>query len=98
MVLAASAALLSVACGLQAQTPGMSGYLTDARGQVLRNANYMCWHTGYWTPSAAIAECEPDLVARPVAAAKPSPPAAGEKQPVADKSRDARAREMAGRR
>jgi len=50
----------------RAQATGKSAYLTDTRGDVVRNATYLCWHTGYWTPAAAIAECDPDLVPRPV--------------------------------
>jgi OOP family OmpA-OmpF porin len=47
--------------------------VTDQRGTVVRNATYLCWHTGYWTPAAAIAECDPDLVAKPVAPPPPAP-------------------------
>jgi OOP family OmpA-OmpF porin len=33
----------------------------------------LCWRTGYWAPSNAILECDPDLVPKPV---PPAPPAA----------------------
>jgi hypothetical protein len=70
-------ALAVVPLVLGAQQAGPSAYVTDQAGSALRNTNYLCWHTGYWTPAAAIAECDPDLVARPSAKAA-SPP---EKEP-----------------
>jgi OOP family OmpA-OmpF porin len=51
-------------------TPANSGYLTDQRGEAVRSGYGLCWHTGYWTPALANAECDPDLVARPMAAVK----------------------------
>ncbi len=38
------------------------GYLTDTRGNLVKNNYNECWRTGYWTPAMAIAECDPDLV------------------------------------
>jgi len=38
------------------------GYWIDTRGNVVRNNYNECWHTGYWTPAMAIAECDPNLV------------------------------------
>lgn len=46
-----------------------SAYLTDQRNNVVRNATGLCWRTGYWTPAQAIAECDPDLVPKKIAAA-----------------------------
>ncbi|GBG02732.1 hypothetical protein AZSI13_20590 [Azospira sp. I13] len=46
----------------QAQTTDKSAYLTDVRNEVARSGFGLCWRTGYWTPAAAIAECDPDLV------------------------------------
>jgi len=37
------------------------GYLTDTRGNVVKSGYGLCWHTGFWTPAMAIAECDPDL-------------------------------------
>ena len=37
------------------------GYWIDTRGNVVRNNYNECWHTGYWTPAMAIAECDPNL-------------------------------------
>ena len=54
------------------------GYLTDTRGDVVRSGTGLCWHTGFWTPAMAIAECDPDLVKKdePKMAEAPAPAAA----------------------
>lgn len=49
------------------------GYVTDARGSVVRSGHGLCWKTGYWTPASATAECDPELAPKPKVA---------EKQPV----------------
>lgn len=59
----------------QAQNTDKGAYLTDVRNEVARSGFGLCWRTSYWTPAAAIAECDPDLV-KPAAAAK-APEAAG---------------------
>ncbi len=75
-------AMLLGACALlcafvaHGQASGPPGHLTDTRGTVVRNATYLCWHTGSWSPAAAIAECDPDLVARPRPLASTEPAAA----------------------
>jgi OOP family OmpA-OmpF porin len=60
--------------------PANTGYLTDQRGNVVKSGFGLCWHTSYWTPALANAECDPDLMAKPVAPAKVAdatpPPAA----------------------
>lgn len=48
--------------------PTKEGYLIDQRGEVVKSGFGLCWRTGYWTPALAIAECDPDLVAKPMAA------------------------------
>ena len=61
---------------IKAATP-VSGYVQDARGNIVRDPFGLCWRTGYFTPALAQAECDPDLVPKPVAAvAPPAPPAA----------------------
>jgi len=49
---------------------------------VLKSATYngakglagnLCWRTGYWAPSMAIAQCDPDLVPKPAPAPAPAP-------------------------
>jgi len=39
-----------------------AGYWYDNAGNVWKNSYKECWRAGYWTPSMAIAECDPDLV------------------------------------
>lgn len=46
-----------------------TGYVIDSRGVVAKSGTGLCWRTGYWTPAMAIAECDPDLAAKPAAAA-----------------------------
>jgi OOP family OmpA-OmpF porin len=65
-------ALCSVSVGALAQTP--NGYVQSQPG-TLRAQNYgTCVRTGYWAPSMATAECDPDLVPKPPAAPKPAAP------------------------
>ncbi len=83
MFLGAFALLCAFVAHGQVNAP--PGYLTDTRGTVVRNATYLCWHTGNWSPAAAIAECDPDLVAkpRPIAQAEPAAaPAAARPAPA----------------
>lgn len=54
--------------------PATTGYLTDQRGAVTKSGYGLCWRTGYWAPQMAIAECDPDLMPKPMAAAEPAPP------------------------
>ena len=84
---AALALLLgAAAAGAPAQSI-KDAYVQDARGEVARNSNFgdpkignLCWRTGYWSPARSIAECDPDIVPRPMAvppapAQAPPPPA-----------------------
>lgn len=48
------------------------GYVTDDRGAVVKSGHGLCWKTGYWTPAAATAECDPQLAPKPKLAEKPS--------------------------
>lgn len=71
-LLAASAFGLSLlSTPIAAQTGG--AYLTDAEGGVVRDTYNTCWHTSTWTPGMATPECDPSLVAKPVAVASPPP-------------------------
>lgn len=47
------------------------GYVTDSQGAAVKSSNGLCWRTGYWTPSMATAECDPDLAPRPKAVQPP---------------------------
>lgn len=73
MLLAASTiALVSLSANGAGHMANTSGYLTDTRGNVVKDAFNLCWRTGYWTPALAIAECDPDLVPKK-AEPKPAP-------------------------
>jgi OOP family OmpA-OmpF porin len=86
----ALAAIFSVSAAAQLNTTN-SGYVLSATGtpdkNTVRNSGFgdpkignLCWRTGYWAPSMAIVECDPDLMPKPapppaVAVAPPPPPA-----------------------
>ena len=93
-LMAAAGVALSVA-SVNAVAQSKQGYWTEPAGgdAVWKNATGLCWRAGYWTPAMAIAECDPDLVPKPAAPAKPATPAAPQKpaakptppKPVAEK-------------
>lgn len=66
----AAAAVLSTTA--MAQKPSV-GYVQDANGQFVRDANKFCIKTGYWTKELANHECDPDLMPKPPKAATPAP-------------------------
>ena len=90
ILLAALVALGSIATTASAQ---VVGYLTDARGGIVKDPFGLCWRTGFWTPALANAECDPDLVpkaapaapAKPAAAPAPAKPAAAAPRPTTEK-------------
>lgn len=47
------------------------GYVTDTRGNVVKNNYGECWKTGFWTPAMAIMECDPDLIKKVATAPAP---------------------------
>ena len=57
----------------QAQGSDKGAYLTDSRNEVARSGTGLCWRTGYWTPAAAIAECDGDLAKAPAKAEAAAP-------------------------
>ncbi|MSQ52975.1 MAG: OmpA family protein [Betaproteobacteria bacterium] len=79
-LLAMSALAFSAASvGTFAQTP--SGYVNNLGG-IVRAQNYgTCLRTGYWAPSMAIAECDPDLVPKPAPKPAPAPAPAAKPAP-----------------
>ena len=85
----ALAALAVLSLGIVAGTasaqidPATTGYLTDQRGVVAKSGHGLCWRTGYWTPQMAIAECDPDLMPKTVAAATPAAPPVAASAPMA---------------
>jgi OOP family OmpA-OmpF porin len=70
------AALISLALASVAASAQTDGYVVDGRNVVARSGTNLCWHTGYWTPAMAIAECDPDLVKKEMPKAAPVPMAA----------------------
>lgn len=73
------AAVLAVAAILPAAAEAQfknEGYLLDHNANIVTSANTgLCWRTGAWTPALAVAQCDPDLVKKPAADAKPAPSA-----------------------
>jgi OOP family OmpA-OmpF porin len=53
-----------VTVDLKANTP-YSAYVQDSRGVIVRNANGLCWRTGYWTPADAVPGCDAPLCVEP---------------------------------
>jgi OOP family OmpA-OmpF porin len=70
LLLAALAALASPAF---AQTVGNDGYARDASTVVVKNPFGLCWRSGQWAETKAIADCDPDYV--PKAATRVEAPA-----------------------
>jgi OOP family OmpA-OmpF porin len=64
---------LSATATFAQANPANTGYAQDSRGGVVKSGAGLCWRTGYWTPAMANAECDPDLVLKPVAAPAPPP-------------------------
>lgn len=49
-----------------AQGKAVEGNWQDSAKQLIWKNNYgECWRAGYWTPSMAVAECDPSLVKKP---------------------------------
>ncbi|MFN7085814.1 MAG: OmpA family protein [Burkholderiales bacterium] len=70
-------AALALSATAFAQDAKNQGYLVDTQGQnaIVRAAGAgVCVRTSDWTPARAVAECDPDLVKKPVAAPKVAPP------------------------
>ena len=57
------AVLPAAAC---AQTVSNDGYARDLTADVVKNPFGLCWRTAQWTETKAIAECDPDFVAKPM--------------------------------
>ena len=73
LLLTASAAATLMSVSGFAAAQGKAGYWTQAVGgdAVWKSASGQCWRAGYWTPSMAIAECDPDLVRKAAPSAPP---------------------------
>jgi OOP family OmpA-OmpF porin len=72
MRIAILAAALCLPCASPAQP--VTGYATGPGAAIWKTPYGLCWRTTAWTAASATAECDPDLVRKPVAAAPPPPP------------------------
>lgn len=64
----ASAIVAAALAPALASAQAKDGYLTDGRGDVVKASGAgVCVRNSQWTPALAIAECDPDLVKKPVA-------------------------------
>ncbi|MFN7835008.1 MAG: outer membrane protein OmpA [Burkholderiaceae bacterium] len=66
-----------------ADNPTKSGYITDGRTVVVKDPYGLCWKSPFWTPAMAIAECDPDLIPKPIAQAPAQVPAKAPVTPAA---------------
>jgi len=74
--IAAALTFAVMAMPAAAQPVNTDAYARDMSGQVTMNPFGLCWRTYSWTPDKAIAECDPDLVKKPVPVVKPTAAAA----------------------
>lgn len=76
---------LALSIPTAALAQGTEGYATGPATAVWKTPYGLCWRTTSWTPSNATADCDADLVRKPVAAAAPppAPPAPVAPPPVA---------------
>lgn len=44
---------------------GTANWVDSAKNSYWKNSSGECWRASYWTPSMAVAECDPDLVKKP---------------------------------
>jgi OmpA-OmpF porin, OOP family len=74
LTLSVALAAAATAFSLAAFEAAAQGYVTSApAGTVWTSGSGGCVRTGYWTPTLADADCDPDLVSRPAPAAPPPP-------------------------
>ncbi len=67
-----------------AQDAKNQGYLVDQNTNIVTSSTTgLCWRTGDWTPARAVAQCDPDLVKKPIPPAPaPTPKTEAPKPPV----------------
>ena len=70
--------MLAIACTLPgaALAQATPGYATGPASAIWKTPYGLCWRTMQWSAANAMAECDPELVRKPVAAAPPPPPPA----------------------
>ena len=81
-------AAITLSSAAFAHDEGQNGYLSDTRGNVVKNSYGQCWRTGYWTPAMATSECDADLVKKAEAPKAAEPAAAtpiGPEKPAFEK-------------
>jgi OOP family OmpA-OmpF porin len=93
LAIASALALGAPAGAARAQANSDAGYVTDAGGSVTRSGYGLCWRAGSRPDARSISECEPKIVAPPIAmvvepqpkAVEPTPPpvAAADVTPIA---------------
>jgi OOP family OmpA-OmpF porin len=68
--------MLAIACTLPGATLAQTtpGYATGPATAIWKTPYGLCWRTMQWSADNAMAECDPELVRKPVAAAPPPPP------------------------
>jgi OOP family OmpA-OmpF porin len=76
-----AAGLAMSAMPFTASAQSKQGYWTQGGDTVWKNSTGLCWRAGYWTPSMAIAECDPDLMPKAAPPPPPPPPAAAKPAP-----------------
>jgi OmpA-OmpF porin, OOP family len=92
LILTCAAALGLTALSVSAQAPppngplgGPEAYVIDARGQIVKSPQGMCWRTQWWSPATAGCECDKDILpaARCAPPMAPTPAAAPAPAPMA---------------
>jgi OmpA-OmpF porin, OOP family len=76
-IIFAGAAVSAVALSLgvaATQANALPGYVTDQRGEVVKSAFGLCYHTRDWRPELAIEACDPDFVPKRVVVTTPPAP------------------------
>lgn len=87
----ASAIVAAALAPALASAQAKDGYLTDTAGGVVKAPGAgVCVRTSQWTPALAIAECDPDLVKKPAAAAQKAAPQKAAPQKAAPKPKAAK--------
>ena len=73
---ALSLSFSAVSSPVLAQAPAASNGYVQSLGGTVRSGSGSCVRTGYWTPSMATEECDPDLLPKKTPVTAPPPPPA----------------------
>jgi OOP family OmpA-OmpF porin len=74
-------ALAALASPAFAQMVANDGYARDASTVVVKNPFGLCWRSGQWAETKAIADCDPDYAPKPARVEAPARPAAPAVEP-----------------